>query len=425
MHEPMIEVHDLGKRYRLGGHAWLDQTLPEAISRQCRGALDFLRRSGKRAIKDRGDQFWALRHINFSVNEGEVVGIIGANGAGKSTLLKILSQITDPTEGRAVIRGRVASLLEVGTGFHPELTGRENIYLNGSILGMTRREIGAKLDQIVAFSGIEKFLNTPIKRYSSGMTVRLAFAVAAHLDPEILIIDEVLAVGDAAFQKKCLGKMQDVATSGRTVLFVSHNMPMVQAICKRAILLSNGRIVVEAAVPEVIDHYMGRTAASSGATYRCDHAPSRRAWIRAVRLTDEDHHAADSYLMTQPIVAHFDLEVAVRSNLTLSIQIQELNHNPIFHFHTVDSRFDVPSSPGRYRVTARIPSTCLYPGDYLMVMTLSDSAGSRYTTLHTTPPLALEIRQDGTLCDRSLCRQAGLIHNVCHWHTAAPVSVAA
>ena len=213
------------------------------------------------------DLYWALRNICFKINAGEVVGIIGRNGAGKSTLLKVLSKITKPTRGRAVIRGRISSLLEVGTGFHPELSGRENVYMNGTILGMTKRDIDRCFDEIVAFSGVETFLDTPIKRYSSGMQVRLAFAVAAHLEPEILVIDEVLAVGDAEFQRRCLGKMEDVAKSGRTVLFVSHNMAAVQNLCTRGILLQSGSVALDAPIAEVIEEYM-RDA--SGNTHQKD-----------------------------------------------------------------------------------------------------------------------------------------------------------
>ena len=239
-HQPVIHVAGLGKRYRLGGQARLDQTLPEVISDSMRRI--FARKPRRTAPRKANTDFWALRDVSFSIERGEVIGVIGRNGAGKSTLLKILAQITDPTEGRAQLRGRVASLLEVGTGFHPELTGRENIYLNGAIMSMTRREIKAKFDDIVAFSGVEAFLDTPVKRYSSGMAVRLAFSVAAHLDPEILIIDEVLAVGDAAFQKKCLGKMQDIATSeGRTVLFVSHNMDSIMHLSTKVMVMDGGR----------------------------------------------------------------------------------------------------------------------------------------------------------------------------------------
>ena len=209
------------------------------------------------------EEFWALKDVSFEVKRGEVLGIIGRNGAGKSTLLKILSRITEPSEGRVTIKGRVASLLEVGTGFHPELTGRENIYLNGAILGMTRAEIKRKFDEIVAFAEVEKFLDTPVKRYSSGMYVRLAFAVAAHLEPEILVVDEVLAVGDAEFQKKCLGKMSEVASGGRTVLFVSHNMAAVTSLCSRAVLLVGGKLGRQGDVAETVGAYLGDGRASA------------------------------------------------------------------------------------------------------------------------------------------------------------------
>ncbi len=236
-----IKVSNLSKRYMIGKQK--DSSL--------RGTLSSLFKAGNSS----SDEFWALKDLNFEINKGDVIGIIGKNGAGKSTLLKILSQITAPTTGRIEINGRVASLLEVGTGFHPELTGRENIYLNGTILGMTRKEVKAKFDEIVEFSGIEKFIDTPVKRYSSGMYVRLAFAVAAHLEPEILVIDEVLAVGDADFQKKCLGKMQDVANEGRTVIFVSHNMSAVKSLCLKGIVIKNGTLAYSGSVESALTYY--------------------------------------------------------------------------------------------------------------------------------------------------------------------------
>jgi lipopolysaccharide transport system ATP-binding protein len=261
---PIIEVENLSKRYRLG--QFNAQTMRDEIEQLF---ARFRKRGATRAGKLAGEssEFWALKDISFSLQRGEVLGIIGRNGAGKSTLLKILSRITEPTSGIAYIRGRVASLLEVGTGFHPELTGRENIYLNGAILGMTRAEIRRRFDEIVDFSGVDKFIDTPVKRYSSGMYVRLAFAVAAHLEPEILIVDEVLAVGDIEFQKKCLGKISQVATGGRTVLFVSHNMTAIQALCERSILLRNGQLASIGATADVIDLYLssslgGRAAQS-------------------------------------------------------------------------------------------------------------------------------------------------------------------
>lgn len=250
---PIIRVESLSKRYRIGARHESYGTLRERIAAMVRMPLDRLSQNGKAT----NDVIWALKDVSFEVQQGETIGIIGRNGAGKSTLLKVLSRITEPTSGRAMIWGRIASLLEVGTGFHPELTGRENIYLNGAILGMTRRDIQQRFDEIVAFAEIEKFIDTPVKRYSSGMYVRLAFAVAAHLEPEILVVDEVLAVGDAAFQKKCLGKMGEFANDGRTVLFVSHNMAAVSKLCLRTILLDSGRIEVEGPTNEVVDKYFG------------------------------------------------------------------------------------------------------------------------------------------------------------------------
>lgn len=252
MSQPIISVDDLSKRYVIQ-HESRQDTLRDALRH---GARKLWRkyRWGTGFTKE---EFWALRDVSFEVKQGEVLGIIGRNGAGKSTLLKILSRITEPTKGRVTLRGRVASLLEVGTGFHPELSGRENIYLNGAILGMSRAEITRKFDEIVAFAEVEKFLDTPVKRYSSGMYVRLAFAVAAHLEPEILIVDEVLAVGDAQFQKKCLGKMDEVArTSGRTVLFVSHNTAALQTICRTGLWLQQGRVVQHGPIGECLSAYL-------------------------------------------------------------------------------------------------------------------------------------------------------------------------
>jgi len=253
MATPVIAIDSISKRYLIGkkvSYGSLREEIALAL------ASPFRRRRKDSGLDEGNEMLWALKDVSFDVNEGEVVGIIGKNGAGKSTLLKILSRITDPTDGRITMRGRIASLLEVGTGFHPELTGRENIFLNGALLGMSNAEIRRKFEEIVAFSEIEKFLDTPVKRYSSGMYVRLAFAVAAHLEPEILIIDEVLAVGDSAFQQKCLGKMGEVAKGGRTILFVSHNMAAVKKLCTKAVLLEGGRVAAEGGVEEVATEYL-------------------------------------------------------------------------------------------------------------------------------------------------------------------------
>src|SRR4051794_4067178 len=266
MGTPVISVEGLAKRYRIGVTGVVDHgRLTESL---WRGITSPFRRGHAGELSDHVDEseFWALRGIDLEVREGDVLGVIGRNGAGKTTLLKILSRITEPTEGMAELNGQVGALLEVGTGFHPELTGRENIFLNGGILGMGRNEIRAKFDEIVEFAEVEKFIETPVKRYSSGMFVRLAFAVAAHLEPDILIIDEVLAVGDINFQRKCLGKMEDVARQGRTVLFVSHNTGAIAELCTRAVLLERGQKMVDGTVPEVLDAYAELMAGGNAGT---------------------------------------------------------------------------------------------------------------------------------------------------------------
>jgi lipopolysaccharide transport system ATP-binding protein len=283
--KPIIRVEKLGKQYRLGGPAEPYSTLRESLVNAARAPL--------RKLRARADapQIWALQDVNFEVGAGEVVGVIGRNGAGKSTLLKVLSRITEPTRGRVELYGRVGSLLEVGTGFHPELTGRENIYLNGAILGMKRQEIARVFDDIVAFAEVEQFIDTPVKRYSSGMYLRLAFAVAAHLEPEILLVDEVLAVGDAQFQKKCLGKMGEVAQGGRTVLFVSHNMAAVQSLCNRALLLTRGRVTQFGGVREVVHEYMREADKSDAAAL---FARAKRSGTGELRFVDVNIAPADN-----------------------------------------------------------------------------------------------------------------------------------
>jgi lipopolysaccharide transport system ATP-binding protein len=366
----MIQVRDLGKRYRLGGAVQLDQTLPEAVSHAARRL--FGRGDRERPGSDRS--FWALRGVNFDVQRGEVLGIIGRNGAGKSTLLKILSEITEPSEGYAAIRGRIASLLEVGTGFHPELTGRENIYLNGSILGMTQREIRGKFDEIVAFSGVEKFLDTPIKRYSSGMTVRLAFAVAAHLEPEILVIDEVLAVGDAEFQRKCMGKMQEVAREGgRTVLFVSHNMSAVNMLCHRAMLLDAGMVAQIGPSNEITARYLDLNACRAG----------ERMWNDGdQQATDQPMQIRRVALRTQAGLATAELDLRRPHTLEIEYEIREplpcmrggfwiaANDGTIvMSSYDADVEAHVgPRSPGMYVTRCLLPGNLLNVGDYRLTL---------------------------------------------------------
>lgn len=279
----VIRVKGLGKKYTIGGPQEKYHTIRDAIVNSVKAPF---RRLTQQGTDQSRNEFWALKDVSFDVHKGEVIGIIGRNGAGKSTLLKILSRITTPTEGEVDIFGRVGSLLEVGTGFHPELTGRENIFLSGSILGMRKREIERKFDEIVKFSEIEKFIDTPVKRYSSGMYVRLAFAVAAHLEPEILLIDEVLAVGDAAFQKKCLGKMGDVAKEGRTVLFVSHNMGAITQICKRGIFLNSGNLLDIGEINAVVNKYILNSTLNSGQYWSTTEDPNKPLQVLEIYVID-------------------------------------------------------------------------------------------------------------------------------------------
>ncbi len=333
----VISVSNLSKVYRLGQREKESDTLLGQISKFIKSPLTNLNRIRflNRFENNIDSLYWALKDVSFDVNEGEVLGIIGKNGAGKSTLLKILSQITQPTSGKIEIHGRVASLLEVGTGFHPELSGRENIYMNGTILGMTRREIDSKLDEIIDFSGVEKFIDTPVKFYSSGMKVRLGFSVAAHLDPEILIIDEVLAVGDYEFQKKCLGKMQDVSKKqGRTVLFVSHNLGAVQNLCSSSILLESGKLRNFGSTSEVIKLYLGSQSVS--VFNRLSKPKDYNFWIKSITVLNKNLEVADSLFHNLPFVISVELEVTNLIKETyLLISILDSNARKIFSSETL------------------------------------------------------------------------------------------
>jgi lipopolysaccharide transport system ATP-binding protein len=333
MSVPAIEARNLSKRYAIA-HQGRKEGLRHALERAVRSPISWIR--SKAAAQE---EFWALRDVSFDVDHGEVVGIIGRNGAGKSTLLKLLSRITEPTTGRMRLKGRVASLLEVGTGFHPELTGRENIFLNGVILGMSRREVTKKFDEIVAFAGTEQFLDTPVKRYSSGMYVRLAFAVAAHLEPEILIVDEVLAVGDAEFQKKCINKMADVAaTQGRTVIFVSHQMAAIQNLCTRCMLLDSGRLLKNGRTQDVINAYLSKASALATAKLsdRTDRQGRGDVRIDRVQLLDASGYEVQAVASGMDLVIR--LWFAVRSGLTArqcSVRVAVVKDmRPLFAFGT-------------------------------------------------------------------------------------------
>mgnify|MGYP001794271274 CR=1 FL=1 len=360
MQNAVIRAENLSKKYTLGIRSGLQggrTSLRDQLTQTARGFTRNLKRklSSSAPPAELPGDFWALKDISFDVQQGEIVGIVGRNGAGKSTLLKILSRITEPTTGRVEIEGRVASLLEVGTGFHSELTGRENIYLNGAILGMSKAEISRKFDEIVAFAEVEKFLETPVKRYSSGMYVRLAFAVAAHLEPEILIVDEVLAVGDTAFQKKCLGKMGDVsAKEGRTVLFVSHNMETVQSLCQRACLLDSGQVVTQGPTADVINQYLASvrdTMLSEGSSLaqRQDRSGDGSARFTAIEIEDADGGSV------------------VRANSRLKITLRYEGKAPLLHPQFSATVYDYNRSLGLVslssKTTGGLPDTIPASGE--------------------------------------------------------------
>jgi len=362
----MITAKEVAKQYRVGGSNLSYRTLRDSIADAA--SAPFRRRA---AAKREPVSIWALEDVSFTALEGEIIGIIGRNGAGKSTLLKILSRITEPTRGRVELYGRVASLLEVGTGFHSELTGRENVFLNGAILGMTRGEIARKFDEIVAFSGVETFIDTPVKRYSSGMYLRLAFAVAAHLEPDILIVDEVLAVGDASFQKKCLNKMSSVSQQGRTVLFVSHDMTAVTRLCPRAILLDRGHVLRDGPAHEIVSAYLtsdlGTTAARSWIGEA--HAPGDKvSRLRAVRVRNEDGLVTDTIDIRRPVRLEIEFEV-IEPGHALAPNFHVFNEQGVNLFISNDLDPEWRSRPrpaGVYTSTAWIPDNFLAEGTVIV-----------------------------------------------------------
>ena len=377
MSEPVIRVENLGKRYVLGqATGGKYQSLRENIVNSVGTTWRRLKASTNGQGKSVPEEFWALRDISTEIRQGEVVGIIGRNGAGKSTLLKVLSRITEPSTGSIRIRGRVASLLEVGTGFHPELTGRENIYLNGAILGMHRSEIKAKFDEIVAFAEVERFLDTPVKRYSSGMYVRLAFAVAAHLEPEVLIVDEVLAVGDANFQKKCLNKMQDVGQGGRTVLFVSHSMPAITRLCSRAIMLSEGKIIGDGPSQKVVGIYLNSGLGTTAIREWCDvtMAPGNEvARLHSVRVVDENGNTTETADIRRPVGIEIEFDVLQPGHI-LVFNFVVTNDEGLCVCHPHDWQDDWRGKSrkvGRHRRVGWIPGNLLAEGSFLVGVALS------------------------------------------------------
>ncbi|MFQ3534361.1 MAG: ABC transporter ATP-binding protein [Aggregatilineales bacterium] len=407
MSKPAIEAYSISKQYRIG-EAVSYHTLSETLSRLVQAPFR------RRAEPDKR-LFWALRDVSFTLQHGDVLGVVGKNGSGKSTLLKVLSRITEPTEGRAIVRGRVASLLEVGTGFHFELTGRENIFLNGSILGMKRAEIARKFDEIVAFAEVERFIDTPVKHYSSGMFLRLAFAVAAHMEPEILIVDEVLAVGDAAFQRKSLGKMSEVAGEGRTVIFVSHNMPTVLRLCNVGLLLSGGRVVAQGDIQSVVNTYVRQGVELAGERH-FEPPPDTDLAFTGVRLRDCRNAISAQINLSEGMFVELDYIVR-RSIRAAQIAFRLYNSDGTCvltstAFDSDPTRYEVTHAPGNYTARIFVPSAYLRDGSYYLELV----AQVPYVRPldHIQNGISFEVLDDGSLISQFGPRQ-GVIAPTLEW----------
>ncbi|HNS11830.1 MAG TPA: ABC transporter ATP-binding protein [Bacteroidia bacterium] len=380
--KPILEIQNLSKKFRINHELGPYMTFRERL-------LNLTARKKGSSSED----FWALRDINFNVAAGEAIGIIGKNGAGKSTLLKILSRITPPTTGKILSRGRIASLLEVGTGFHPELSGRENIYLNGSILGMRRKEIQEKFDAIVDFSGVERFLDTPLKHYSSGMQLRLAFSVAAFLEPEILIIDEILAVGDAEFQRKCMGKMDEVAHSGRTIIFVSHNLGAVKSLCQRAILLKEGKIDQIGNSTQIVEYYLSHSPPthSDGRQYLTDEKAQLK--LKMPYWIDGNGKPTANYVYGDNQTLRFELELLKPiDGMVIGMAVVTRDGNRLFTSHSIDDKnFKFPAQlSGKFNVETSLNLPTISPGVYEIIFGIKDKSGE--TLVYSSNELFLDIQ---------------------------------
>lgn len=382
-----IKVKGLGKRYRIGAEHEVHKTLKEKLTQTAAKPFKVVKSlaiGNRHNGSKQREMIWALKDVSFEIGRGEVVGVIGRNGAGKTTLLKILSRITEPTEGFADINGRVGSLLEVGTGFQPELTGRENIFLNGAILGMKHAEIRKKFDQIVAFAEVEKFIDTPVKHYSSGMYVRLAFAVAAHLNPEILLVDEVLAVGDVDFQKKCVGSMQSVAESGRTVLLVSHNLGLIESLCHRALLLDNGRVVATGPTERVIADYVS-TSQLCASEDLADHprqVNKSSAWFSRIQILNQQGEPAREFRAGDELTVK--LGVSIESEILqpwIGIRIRTPTDQLICHIANREAGYRLPAISSESEIECRVSSLNLLPGRYIIDLLLADMLNRHYDKL--------------------------------------------
>lgn len=419
----ILKAENISKQYRLGtvGTGTLSHDL-NRFWHTIRGKEDPYLKIGEtndRSSKGTSQYVWALQDINFEINAGEVVGIIGKNGAGKSTLLKILSKVTAPTTGVIKTKGRIASLLEVGTGFNPELTGRENIYLNGAILGMTKKEITSKLDEIIAFSGCERYIDTPTKRYSSGMTVRLAFAVAAFLEPEILVVDEVLAVGDAEFQKKAIGKMQDISkTEGRTVLFVSHNMAAVKSLCTRGIVLENGKLKFDGKVEDALDVYsnisksLDYKVVFDAETVR---SGNKNIEFKSIEIVNQNNKNTQEYSIGDDLI----IKIKTKNNTgekrsEMGIQVFTTEEMPVFHMMPRDSNFEIHHENENEEFVINLKDIRLFPGLYYITITASSTTGHQVFDCINNA-LTFEIVDGGNYTSRNLPRAAGLFFMNPEW----------
>jgi lipopolysaccharide transport system ATP-binding protein len=424
MSDVAIRVENLSKRYHIGRAQQRHDTLRDALAAAMRAPLQSLRRSTNHSslLTPHDDTIWALKDVSFEVQRGEVVGIIGRNGAGKSTLLKILSRITEPTEGRAIIHGRVGSLLEVGTGFHPELTGRENIYLNGAILGMRRAEIDRKFDEIVAFAEIEKFMDTPVKHYSSGMYVRLAFAVAAHLEPEILLVDEVLAVGDAAFQKRCLGKMGDVAREGRTVLFVSHNMSAITRLCERTLWIDQGCLCMTGSTEVTVSRYLTNEASLDGQCVweRGMANPGVDEFmLRAIRIKNEAGEITSTLDARKPFWVEIEYEIIEHLPFCrVGLRLSTVEGITVFAAYDADQdEYAGPRDPGHFVSKCKIPGFLLNPGRFV----LSSAAGMTgvKTLMQLENVLFFDVVDTGSVGSHITSERWGIIRPKLEWRKVA------
>jgi len=419
----VIRIRDLSKAYRIGRYS--ARTFGQDVRRRLallRGREDPLLATGEvndRTRRGTSDVIWSLKDVSLDIAQGTSVGVVGANGAGKSTMLKILSRITSPTSGEVLMRGKVASLLEVGTGFHPELTGRENVFLNGTILGMRRHQIAQRFDEIVEFSGVERYIDTPVKRYSSGMYVRLAFAVAAHFDSDILIVDEVLAVGDAEFQKKCLGKLSaDSRDAGRTILFVSHSQQAIRQTCKRAIMLEKGQLVAEGTTEEILRKYLGQDQARTHAVEFPDHINHGNEFVRldSVRVLGADRREVDNVWISQPHVIELGYTVKSRGKVNLALNLlandgAEVfaslnNHEPNFYGRDQE--------PGRYRSYITIPGDFLNHGMYSVMVSSFMPYGANFAAEGL---LSFEAQDDGVLKGDFLAGFGGYLRPRLPWVT--------